>query len=124
MKTLSCLLRCTRPLNKASSHPQKQRSSSRAKPSRCAWEQADQAVHVLLAHHRMVCDSPLLHERSLLLMTTTFPQPPTQPQQQEEHPATCASLSAFPALSTLSTLWVPLHDIRQDCAAYSLNRFT
>src|SRR5258708_7730414 len=124
MKTLSCLLRCTRPLNKASSHPQKQRSSSRAKPSRCAWEQADQAVHVLLAHHRMVCDSPLLHERSLLPMTTTFPQPPTQSQQQDAPPATCASPSAFPDLSTLSTLWVPLHEVRQQWAAFSQEALT
>ena len=51
-------------------------------------------------------------------MTTTFPQPPTQPQQQEEHPATCASLSTFPDLSTLSTLWVPLHEVRQAWAAF------
>ena len=51
-------------------------------------------------------------------MNTTFPQPPTQPQQQEEHPATCASLSAFPDLSTLSTLWVPLHEVRQAWAAF------
>ena len=57
-------------------------------------------------------------------MATTFPQPPTRPQQQEEHPATCASLSAFPDLSTLSTLWVPLHEVRQAWAAFGQEALT
>ena len=57
-------------------------------------------------------------------MTTTFPQPPTRPQQQEEHPATCASLSAFPDLSTLSTLWVPLHEVRQAWAVFGQEALT
>jgi hypothetical protein len=36
----------------------------------------------------------------------------------------CASLSAFPDLSTLSTLWVPLHEVRQAWAAFGKEALT
>ncbi len=54
-------------------------------------------------------------------MTTTFPQ---QSQQQDAPPATCASPSAFPDLSTLSTLWVPLHEVREQWAAFGKEALT
>src|SRR5258708_33827117 len=50
-------------------------------------------------------------------MTTTFPLPPQE--QQNTVPASCAlPASSFPDLSTLSTLWVPLHEVRQAWAAF------
>ena len=48
-------------------------------------------------------------------MTTTFP---LQPQQQDTPPA------SFPDLSTLSTLWVPLHEVRQAWAAFGKEALT
>jgi len=53
-------------------------------------------------------------------MTTTFPQRLPHPQgQQDTVPASCAlPASSFPDLSTLSTLWVPLHEPRQAWAAF------
>ena len=48
-------------------------------------------------------------------MTTTFP---SQPQQQDTPPA------SFPDLSTLSTLWVPLHEVRQAWAAFGQEALT
>ena len=49
-------------------------------------------------------------------MTTTFSQ---QPQQQHTAPASCAlPTSSFPDLSTLSTLWVPMHEVRQQWADF------
>src|SRR5258706_15514476 len=85
-----------------------------------AWEQADSAVRVLRVHHRMACDSPLSTERSLLSMTTTFSSQP----QQEERPSGCSASAAFPDLSTLSTLWVPLHEVRQAWAAFGKEALT
>ncbi len=48
-------------------------------------------------------------------MTTTFP---SQPQQQD------ASPTSFPDLSTLSTLWVPLHEVRQAWADFGQEALT
>jgi hypothetical protein len=48
-------------------------------------------------------------------MTTIFP---LLPQQQDMPP------SAFPDLSTLSTLWVPLHEPRQHWAAFGKEALT
>ena len=47
-------------------------------------------------------------------MTTTFPSQP----QQDTSPA------SFPDLSTLSTLWVPLHESRQAWAAFGKEALT
>jgi len=56
-------------------------------------------------------------------MTTTFPLPPQE--QQDTVPASCALPAAsFPDLSTLSTLWVPLHEVRQQWAAFSQEALT
>ena len=56
-------------------------------------------------------------------MTTTFPLPPQE--QQDTVPASCARPAAsFPDLSTLSTLWVPLHEVRQQWAAFSQEALT
>ena len=50
-------------------------------------------------------------------MTTIFSH--HQPSaQQEECPSDCSASAAFPDLSTLSTLWVPLHELRQQWAAF------
>jgi len=51
-------------------------------------------------------------------MTTTFSQQPLQEQQLE------AASAAFPDLSTLSTLWVPLHEVRQAWAAFGTEALT
>ncbi len=48
-------------------------------------------------------------------MTTTFSP---QPQQQDTPPA------SFPDLSTLSTLWMPLHEVRQAWAAFGQEALT
>ncbi len=57
-------------------------------------------------------------------MTTTFPlQPPRE--QQDTVPASYARpASSFPDLSTLSSLWVPLHEVRQAWAAFSQDALT
>jgi len=47
-------------------------------------------------------------------MTTVLPR---SSQEQQGAPA-CASLSSFPDLSTLSTLWVPLHEVRQQVLSW------
>ncbi len=55
-------------------------------------------------------------------MTTTFSQ---QPQQEQYAAASCAlPTSSFPDLSTLSTLWVPLHEVRQAWAAFGQEALT
>ena len=53
-------------------------------------------------------------------MTTVLPR---SSQEQQGAPA-CASLSSFPDLSTLSTLWVPLHEVRQQWAAFGQEALT
>src|SRR5258707_8302761 len=53
-------------------------------------------------------------------MTTVLPR---SSQEQQDTPA-CASLSSFPDLSTLSTLWVPLHEVRQQWADFSKEALT
>ena len=53
-------------------------------------------------------------------MTTVLPQ---SAQVQQDAPA-CASLSSFPDLSSLSTLWVPLHEVRQQWAAFGQEALT
>jgi hypothetical protein len=46
-------------------------------------------------------------------------------KQQDTVPASCAlPASAFPDLSTLSTLWVPLHEVRQQWAAFGQEALT
>src|SRR5260370_42405766 len=56
-------------------------------------------------------------------MTTTFSQ--HQPSaQQEERPSDCSASAAFPDLSTLSTLWVPLHEVRQAWADFGKEALT
>ncbi len=56
-------------------------------------------------------------------MTTTFPLPPQE--QQDPVPASCARpASSFPDLSTLSTLWVPLHEVRQAWADFGKEALT
>jgi len=59
-------------------------------------------------------------------MTTTFPQRLPHPQEQQDTvPASCAlPASSFPDLSTLSTLWVPLHEVRQQWAAFGQEALT
>src|SRR5260370_32354255 len=52
-------------------------------------------------------------------MTTTFSQHVPRPQEQQDTPPV-----SFPDLSTLSTLWVPLHEIRQHWAAFSQEALT
>src|SRR5260370_17191602 len=47
-------------------------------------------------------------------MATIFP-----PQEQQDTPP-----SAFPDLSTLSTLWMPLHEVRQAWAAFGQEALT
>ena len=54
-------------------------------------------------------------------MTTTFS---SKPQQQEECPSSCSASTAFPDLSSLSTLWVPLHEVRQQWAAFGKEALT
>jgi hypothetical protein len=54
-------------------------------------------------------------------MTTTFS---SQPQQQEERPSGCSASAAFPDLSSLSTLWLPLHEVRQQWAAFGQEALT
>jgi hypothetical protein len=57
-------------------------------------------------------------------MTTTFPQHLPQ-EQQDPVPASCAlPAPSFPDLSTLSTLWVPLHEVRQAWAAFGKEALT
>src|SRR5258708_5907328 len=53
-------------------------------------------------------------------MTTVLPR---SAQEQQDAPA-CASLTSFPDLSSLSTLWVPLHEVRQQWAAFGLEALT
>src|SRR5215469_5009443 len=56
-------------------------------------------------------------------MTTTFPLPPQE--QQDPVPASCARpASSFHDLSTLSTLWVPLHEPRQQWADFGKEALT
>ena len=56
-------------------------------------------------------------------MTTTCPLPPQE--QQDTAPVPCAlPASSFPDLSTLSTLWVPLHELRQQWAAFGQEALT
>src|SRR5258706_15041161 len=59
------------------------------------------------------------NERSLLSMTTTFPlQPPRE--QQDTGPASYARpASSFPDLSTLSSLLMPLHEVKRAWAVFS-----
>ena len=57
-------------------------------------------------------------------MTTTFPLQSPQ-EQQDLVPASCARPAAsFPDLSTLSTLWVPLHEPRQQWADFGKEALT
>jgi hypothetical protein len=56
-------------------------------------------------------------------MTTTFSQH-LPSAQQEECPSGCSASAAFPDLSTLSTLWVPLHEVRQAWAAFGKEALT
>ena len=57
-------------------------------------------------------------------MTTIFSQHLPQ-KQQDVVPASCAlPASSFPDLSTLSILWVPLHEVRQQWAAFSQEALT
>src|SRR5260370_39361027 len=53
-------------------------------------------------------------------MTTVLPR---SAQEQQDAPA-CASLSSFPDLSSLLTLWVPLHEVRQAWAAFGQEALT
>jgi hypothetical protein len=56
-------------------------------------------------------------------MTTTFSQ--HEPSaQQEERPSDCSASAALPDLSTLSTLWMPLHEVRQAWAAFGQEALT
>jgi hypothetical protein len=56
-------------------------------------------------------------------MTTIYPLP--SKEQQDAVPTSCARpASAFPDLSTLSTLWVPLHEVRQAWAAFGQEALT
>jgi hypothetical protein len=56
-------------------------------------------------------------------MTTIFPLPPQE--QQDIVLTSCARFAAsFPDLSTLSTLWVPLHEVRQAWAAFGKEALT
>ena len=52
-------------------------------------------------------------------MTTTFSQHLPHPQEQQD-----TSPSAFPDLSTLSTLWAPLHEPRQQWADFGKEALT
>src|SRR5258706_13280615 len=52
-------------------------------------------------------------------MTTTFSQHVPRPQEQQDTPPV-----AFPDLSTLSTLWVPLHEVRQAWAVFGKEALT
>ncbi len=56
-------------------------------------------------------------------MTTIFSQR-LPSAQQEEHPSGCSASSALPDLATLSTLWVPLHEPRQQWAAFGQEALT
>ena len=57
-------------------------------------------------------------------MTTTFSQQLPQ-EQQDAVPASCARpASSFPDLSTLSTLWMPLHESRQAWATFGREALT
>jgi hypothetical protein len=56
-------------------------------------------------------------------MTTTFSQQLPQEQQQDTPPTAWAP-STFPDLSTLSTLWVPLHEVGQAWAAFGQEALT
>src|SRR5260221_8574680 len=54
---------------------------------------------------------------------TTFPLPPQE--QQDTVTASCARPAAsFPDLSTLSTLWMPLHEVRQAWADFCKEALT
>jgi len=52
-------------------------------------------------------------------MTTTFSQHVPRPQEQQDTPPV-----AFPDLAPLSTLWVPLHEVRQAWAAFGKEALT
>jgi len=56
-------------------------------------------------------------------MTTIFSQH-LPSAQQEERPSGCSASAVFPDLSTLSTLWVPLHEVRQAWAAFGQEALT
>src|SRR5215470_9717715 len=45
-------------------------------------------------------------------------------QRQDAPPALCTSPASFPDLSTLSTLWVPLHEVRQAWADFGKEALT
>src|SRR5260221_8676727 len=47
-------------------------------------------------------------------MTTVLPRS----SQEQQDTSACASFSSFPDLSSLSTLWVPLHEVRQQWATF------
>src|SRR5260370_19595047 len=55
-----------------------------------------------------------------LLMTNVFPRS----AQAQQDTSASASVSSFPDLSTLSTLWVPLHEVRQAWAAFGKEALT
>ncbi len=52
-------------------------------------------------------------------MTTTFSQHVPRPQEQQDTPPV-----SFPDLATLSTLWVPLHEVRQAWADFGKEALT
>ena len=54
-------------------------------------------------------------------MTTILPR---LSQEQQDAPACASLLSSFPDLSSLSTLWVPLHEVRQQWAAFGQEALT
>ena len=53
-------------------------------------------------------------------MTTILPRS----AHEQQDTSACASLSTFPDLSTLSTLWVPLHEVRQAWTAFGQEALT
>ncbi len=57
-------------------------------------------------------------------MTTTFPQHLPQEQQGTVPASYALPAASFPDLSTLSTLWVPLHEVRQQWAAFGQEALT
>jgi hypothetical protein len=69
----------------------------------------------------MPCRGTTIHEnRGSILFSEELPQ-----EQQDPVPASCACPAAsFPALSTLSTLWVPLHEVRQQWADFGKEALT
>ncbi len=53
-------------------------------------------------------------------MTTVLPRS----SQEQQDTSACASFSSFPDLSSLSTLWVPLHEVRQQWATFGQEALT